>query len=113
MEWHSPEMPPLLGICILYMLCWACLQLFGGLADSLEGGLSLWVAALVRMDQQTQAHVALLDDRTPGLWLQPHDCIRVCLLSSPHLPALPTLLYSTACHRVHINAVSWVGINKG
>lgn len=54
---------------------WACLEHFGGPADSLEGMLGLWMAAFVRVNEQTEPHVAPLHICTLCVQLQSHDCI--------------------------------------
>lgn len=63
------------------------MQLLGGLADGLECALRLGVAALVRVDQQAQPHVALLHVSAPRVRLQPHDCICVPFLRGTQHPA--------------------------
>ena len=64
----------------------ACLKLLGGLADGLEGGLGLRVAALVWVNQQAQPHIALLDIHVLGARLHSHDGVCTGFLGCAQLP---------------------------
>ena len=65
----------------------ACLELLGGLADGLKGGLGPRVAALVRVDQQAQPHVALLNVHVLGAHLHSHDGVCIGFFGCAQVPA--------------------------